>query len=903
MARACDVPGVEFHFLTPHNLHRYLDKDALHPNYARMKKPNMAANCIRAALLAKYGGWWWDADTVGLQSPLELTQQYPDASMLYMTWSLPPRRILNGYIYARPGAPQVKEWLKQINHKIEHNLELAGVWLELGEKILSPLLEGQPDCVEIPRRLFLPIDIDRDVKRFFQKGDFREVIEEDTVCFGLNHSWMLHNEGHGLSWSPRRWRSSRKLFHQLLHHARTTPWPDPPPNRTAVVTLASGEYWKGAEVLFRSLQSHGMPDSVDRVVISNDPVTPSFAKRVPITRNYGNIETKAGQFAQTADKFFALTLDYDRIILIDSDIFCVQDCSFLWSEDHLNALPFYAVHDTATNVYYADKIKAVGLDKNLLFNAGTMVYNRSRMPDLHDKLLEAIREGWCQTYDGGDQGYLNAFFQGIGQEVGSLPVGYNFLLDQNMPQVPVSSRYLFHFAGQGLKPWHPGFARKDPAFAAYVQQWKEENKASQGVTEEPPPPPVTKRVALVYFNNDKYVSRGPGYVASAAIAAGHQVDFFDTAYRTPESVVPEIVSGEYDCLLLSASSLFYGQAKRLAAAVKRESAMPVLLGGIHATIAKGAILEECPEIDYLCVGEGEEFIVDFLAASDDAAMRQIDNLGYRAADGAAVVNPVRPPTDLDKLPPLKYDLFPPEAVVQNYPRPGFCYVWATRGCPYKCSYCCNTAYLNLYKKNYLRTRSVDQVIAELLYLKEHYPVKIFYFGDEMILFDESYVTELFGRVQAETGLPFGCMSRVERITPSIVRLLARTGCKYVGLGVECGNEEFRKEFLNRHMTNARIIQAFAMLRTIEGMFLTSFNMRGYPVPYDAQLTRETEALNAAIKPNHIQTSVMYPFPGTEIHRYCVEHDLIDPAKVQQLDKRGQEYFSKSVLRDQLEQMA
>ena len=41
--------------------------------------PNMAANCIRAALLAKYGGWWWDADTVGLQSPLELTRQYPDA--------------------------------------------------------------------------------------------------------------------------------------------------------------------------------------------------------------------------------------------------------------------------------------------------------------------------------------------------------------------------------------------------------------------------------------------------------------------------------------------------------------------------------------------------------------------------------------------------------------------------------------------------------------------------------------------------------------------------------------------------------------------------------------------------------------------------------------------------------
>jgi len=407
----------------------------------------------------------------------------------------------------------------------------------------------------------------------------------------------------------------------------------------------------------------------------------------------------------------------------------------------------------------------------------------------------------------------------------------------------------------------------------------------------------SKRVAMVYLNNDKYVSRGAGYVASAAVAAGHHVDFFDTAYRTVDSVIPEVLAGSYDVLLLSASSLFYAEATRLAAAVSEQSSLTILLGGVHVTIVKGEVLDECHDIDYICVGEGEGFIVDFLEAMDGGEVESIDNLGYRTTDGSVVVNPIRPCTDIDTLPPFRYDLFPDEAVVPDAPWPGFCYVWATRGCPYNCSYCCNGCYLDLYHRSYLRTRSVEQTIAELLWLKEHYPsIRIFYFGDEMITFNEEYVAELFSRVQVELGLPYGCMSRVEKITPSIVELLGRTGCKYVGLGIECGNEEFRRTFLNRRMTNTQIIQAFAALRTIKGIRLTSFNMRGYPVPYDDQLSEETDALNKIIKPDYVQTSTFYPFRGTKLHDYCIEHNLIDSEKVKQVDDYTQNYFVPSVLK-------
>lgn len=412
------------------------------------------------------------------------------------------------------------------------------------------------------------------------------------------------------------------------------------------------------------------------------------------------------------------------------------------------------------------------------------------------------------------------------------------------------------------------------------------------------------QIAFVYLNNDKCsVSRGAGYIASAALEAGHGLRFFDTAYHSLDDVIADVAHGDYDICLLSASTLFYAQALKVASGVKERIAMPIVLGGLHATIVQGEVLDECPDIDYICVGEGESFIVEFLKVMEPAwtaSVQAVDNLGYRDASGSVVINPIRPCTKLDDLPRFNFELFEPGTIVNGYPRPGFCYVYATRGCPYSCSYCCNSFYLKFYGSEYLRTRAVEATINELLYLKSHYPVELFYFGDEMILHSEEFATELFRRVKADVGVNYGCMARVERITPAIVELFRETGGRYVGLGIECGDEKFRREFLNRKMTNDQIIAAFAALRTIDGMFLTSFNMGGYPVPYDANLTKQTEALNRIVQPDLIQTSVFYPFRGTKLYDHCKEHDLIDPEKVKRVDDETQEYFGSSVLRSKAE---
>lgn len=396
-------------------------------------------------------------------------------------------------------------------------------------------------------------------------------------------------------------------------------------------------------------------------------------------------------------------------------------------------------------------------------------------------------------------------------------------------------------------------------------------------------------VVLVYINNECNIGRGVGYVAGAIMQVGHKLTFFDTFFTRIETVVDKVVSGNYDLLMVSTMTMLFPESVRLTRLIKKRVNIPILLGGIHPTIVGGQILEENPEIDYLCIGEGESMVVEFLEHFGRPSMFSVSNLAFRRDDGAIQVNPIRPAEDLSKLPPFPWHLFPNQAVVQG--EQGFLYVNASRGCPFNCSYCCNNVYLKLYHKSYLRFRPVEHIIDELKFLQDTYAPSLFYFGDEMIFSDPEYTLKLFRTIRQELDITYGCMARVEYMTPEIVQELAETGCQYIGMGIECGNEEFRRKHLTRRMSNTQIEHAFGLLKRA-GIFVTSFNMVGYPFEFDDRLTEETVKLNQRIHPDFAQISIFYPFPGTRLYQRCLDLDLIDHEK--QITTKH--YFDESVLK-------
>jgi len=202
--------GDDFQLVTPENLDTYLPPGVLHDGWSRLPQPALRADCLRAALLATHGGWWWDADTLAFQKPPE-----PRGPVVYMTWTRLPRRVLNGYIYMEKGYPLALRWLSRINHVLRTNPKSVD-WCSLGESVLTHDVSNDSRALEISRSLFLPIDIDSNVEEFFTLAKWNLYRGTDTVCFGLNHSYFVYHHPKAMTIPPDRWKDSPLLVHQLL---------------------------------------------------------------------------------------------------------------------------------------------------------------------------------------------------------------------------------------------------------------------------------------------------------------------------------------------------------------------------------------------------------------------------------------------------------------------------------------------------------------------------------------------------------------------------------------------------------------------------------------------------------------------------------------------------------------
>jgi len=184
--------------LTPENIDKFLNDGDLNPNYKLLQSIAHKADCIRIAIMWKYGGIWVDADTVFLKSPLELTQYIDNVILIqkkeffYFTWN--DGRILNGYFICTQKSKILESWLLGINNKLI-TLHKEYEWTEFGEQIIMPLVffkkELQDLSEEIDRFFFIPINIDKIPHVFFERVKMEGFLPKGYYSIALNHSFFL----------------------------------------------------------------------------------------------------------------------------------------------------------------------------------------------------------------------------------------------------------------------------------------------------------------------------------------------------------------------------------------------------------------------------------------------------------------------------------------------------------------------------------------------------------------------------------------------------------------------------------------------------------------------------------------------------------------------------------------
>lgn len=396
---------------------------------------------------------------------------------------------------------------------------------------------------------------------------------------------------------------------------------------------------------------------------------------------------------------------------------------------------------------------------------------------------------------------------------------------------------------------------------------------------------------------------GLSVIAACLEEAGHEVQCWVLCPDSPlDTAIDEIVNG-FRCDLVAASAVttqFPLIAVVCAGIKSAKPSIPVLLGGVHATICP----QECiahPAIDALCVGEGEDVAV----AWANSLSRGDRPTGI---PGAWIKNPGTgeiertPPapfrTDLDDLPLVNYAHW--ERWVD--PDNRLLRVVVGRGCPYACAYCSNHALRAVQAGPYVRFRSPDNILSEMEMLVRRFP-DLWSINLEIETIGASVhwaiaLCDALAAFNATRKRPIVFGANLAVTTPLLQReaqLLAlleafkRANLLRLRVGLESGSPRIRKEILNRPPYSNDELVRFSELAREHGIDLSLYIMIGVPTetPEEAM---GTSAVARALNPAEIDPAIYYPYPGTKLFEMSARMHLIDPRQIGYTAERSRVYL-------------
>lgn len=378
---------------------------------------------------------------------------------------------------------------------------------------------------------------------------------------------------------------------------------------------------------------------------------------------------------------------------------------------------------------------------------------------------------------------------------------------------------------------------------------------------------------------------GVMFLSSFLKEKGHQCELFIEGGE--KDIISSALNAQPDLIGFSCVTMMRPWSLKVAKEIKEKSKVPIIVGGIDPTFFPDIIKEE--GIDIICRGEGELPLLELLNSAENGNIREsIENLWIKK-NGTIYKNPIRTLiSNLDEFPDPDRDLYYKYSYLRKYPIKR---VQAGRGCPYKCTYCFNRAYQELYKDKgrYVRFRSVKRVINEIKDLKDKYGFRTITFNDDIFILNRRWINEFLEQYKREIKKPFICLATVNLLNEEIVKNLKEAGCYAVYFGIESGNEKIRKEILKKNITNEQILQATKLLRRYR-ISSRPTNMLGIPGE-TLENAFETLDLNIKVKPDISWCSIFTPYPGTDLAEIAVREGLID------LEKESiMSYFSGSLLR-------
>ena len=346
--------------------------------------------------------------------------------------------------------------------------------------------------------------------------------------------------------------------------------------------------------------------------------------------------------------------------------------------------------------------------------------------------------------------------------------------------------------------------------------------------------------------------------------------------RMFEDLVDKIEQYEPNLIAISILEDVFPLAVEMLNSIKHFE-IPKIAGGVFPTFSPDAIFDKT-NVDMVCIGEGEEAIKEVcLKLANKEDISRVENLWVKR-NGKIIKNKLRHLINLDDNPLPDFSIFNEDRFLK--PMKGKLLkmgpVETDRGCPFNCAFCNSRSQKSLYKsetgESFFRVKDIGKIYDDLRYLVDKYDVEYIYFPSDTFLSIGKNVLREFSTMYKKIGLPFYCQTRPETISEETVDLLERMGCHSLSIGIEHGNEEFRKKVLLRKVSNNTYINAIKLLENSKIMVAVN-NMIGFP-DETRELAFDTINLNRKLNVYAHNAYYFTPYHGSALRKYCENRGYI-----------------------------
>ena len=219
----------------------------------------------------------------------------------------------------------------------------------------------------------------------------------------------------------------------------------------------------------------------------------------------------------------------------------------------------------------------------------------------------------------------------------------------------------------------------------------------------------------------------------------------------------------------------------------------------------------------VCRGEGEIALVKLCdLMSKEMEISGIQNLWIKNY-GRVEKNKMGPLVDVNSLPFADWSLFEEQSIYR--PMQGKIYravgMENQRGCPYTCAYCNSPSNNIMYKQetssNFYRKKTIDRMKQEFEFLIDRYKPELIYFLVDTFLAMSDREFGEFKEMYMDYKIPFWMNTRAETINEYRAVGLEDMNMLRMNIGIEHGNAEYRKEYLNRVVSDKRTMESFEIV--------------------------------------------------------------------------------------------